>query len=543
MKLVSVSEMKAIETQADAGGLTYAQMMENAGRSLAELINDLRADNDLEEVIGLVGPGNNGGDTLVALAHLARVGWRARAYCVKRKTRNDPLIERLLKNGGEVLCSEDDDESISLGAFLGSADILLDGLLGTGIKLPLKPDMAGVLCGARNALDAMDEPPLIVAVDCPSGVDCDSGAVADECLAADLTVTMAAVKQGLLRMPAFELVGELELVDIGLPEDLPEWKRITRIVPDYEWVAERLLWRSPESHKGTFGTALIAAGSVNYTGAAYLSALAAYRVGAGLVTLGVPAPLHAALAGQLPEVTWLLLPHEVGVISRIAADVMMNNLQRATALLVGPGLGVEETTGEFVEKLLGEPFSTKKNTIHMGFTQDAVSREAGQSKKMPPLIVDADGLKLLAQIHDWHKKLPPQTVLTPHPGEMSVLTGCSKDEIQKYREAIAAKYAKEWGHVVVLKGAFTVVAAPDGRIALLPFATAALARAGTGDVLAGLIVGLRAQGVEAFEAAAAGAWIHAQAGLIALEEVGSAASVLAGDVLDCVSDVMSELQV
>ena len=212
--------------------------------------------------------------------------------------------------------------------------------------------------------------------------------------------------------------------------------------------------------------------------------------------------------------------------------MIMKNIQRASALLVGPGLGMEETTGEFVEKLLGEQFSSKKNTVHMGFTHDAVKTEAGQSEKMPPLVVDADGLKLLAQIPDWHKKLPPVTVLTPHPGEMSILAGCTKDEIQKDREGVAAKYAKEWGHVVALKGAFTVIAAPDGRIAVLPFATAALARAGTGDVLAGLIVGLRAQGVEAFEAAAAGAWIHAQAGLTALEEVGSAASVVAGDVLE-----------
>jgi NAD(P)H-hydrate epimerase len=178
---------------------------------------------------------------------------------------------------------------------------------------------------------------------------------------------------------------------------------------------------------------------------------------------------------------------------------------------------MEETTKDFLAKLL--------------------------EAKLPPLVVDADGLKLLAQIPDWHKKLPASAVLTPHPGEMSVLTGLSKDEIQSDREAIAAKYAKQWGHVVVLKGAFTVVAAPDGRIAVLPFASSALARAGTGDVLAGLIVGLRAQGVEAFESAVAGAWIHARAGLSALSEVGSAASVLAGDVLDYVNDVMGELQV
>lgn len=158
------------------------------------------------------------------------------------------------------------------------------------------------------------------------------------------------------------------------------------------------------------------------------------------------------------------------------------------------------------------------------------------------MVIDADGLKLLAQIKDWQKKIPAPAVLTPHPGEMAVLTELSKDEIQETRLEIAGKYAKEWGHVVVLKGAFTVVASPDGRTTVIPVASPALARAGTGDVLAGLIVGLRAQGVDAYEAAVAGAWIHAQAGLYAADDLGTTASVLAGDVLDSVSDVMSDLE-
>ena len=517
MKLVSVSEMKAIEAQADASGLTYAQMMENAGRGLADIVDDLGADNNWRRVVGLVGPGNNGGDTLVALAHLAREGWLAKAYCVKRITKDDELAERLVAAGGEILLAEQDDEFDSLDTLLEETDILLDGLLGTGIKLPLKPDIANLLFAVQGILDSLEEPPFVIAVDCPSGVDCDTGQAADETVAAHLTVTMAAVKQGLLRLPAFERVGDIEVVDIGLPDDLPAWTKITRTVPDPGRVAAILPPRPADAHKGTFGAALIVAGSVSYTGAAYLSAKAAYRIGAGLVTLALPEPLYPALAGHLPEVTWIPLPHENGFIARAGALTVAQNLIRATALLVGPGFGLEETTKDFLAKLL--------------------------ETKLPPLVVDADALKLLAQIPDWQAKLPAPAVLTPHPGEMSVLTGLSKDEIQSDREAIAGKFAKQWGHVVVLKGAFTVIAAPDGRIAVLPFASAALARAGTGDVLAGLIVGLRAQGVEAFEAAVAGAWIHARAGLTSLEVVGSAASVLAGDILDCVSDVMAELQV
>ncbi|MBV6396402.1 MAG: Bifunctional NAD(P)H-hydrate repair enzyme Nnr [Anaerolineales bacterium] len=289
----------------------------------------------------------------------------------------------------------------------------------------------------------------------------------------------------------------------------------SRLTPDPNWIASLLPPRPPDSHKGTFGTALIAAGSIPYTGAPYLSAKAAYRIGAGLVTLAIPAPLHPALAGQLPEATWIPLPHENGFIERAAAIPLAQNLARATALLIGPGLGTKETTKDFLAKLL--------------------------QTKLPPLIIDADGLNLLAQIPDWHKQLPLDTILTPHPGEMSTLTGLPKDKIQNDRETIALKYAQAWNCILVLKGAFTVTASPDGNIALNPFASAALARAGTGDVLAGIIVGLRAQGMRAFPSAAAGAWIHARAALSALQQIGSAASILASDLLDHIPSVIAKL--
>jgi NAD(P)H-hydrate epimerase len=260
---------------------------------------------------------------------------------------------------------------------------------------------------------------------------------------------------------------------------------------------------------------LIVAGSVSYTGAAFLSGKAAYRAGAGLVTMAVPEPLHAALAGQFPEATWIVLPHESGFISSKAVDVLKKNLGRASSLLIGPGFGVEDTTREFIETILPE--------IKL------------------PVIIDADGLKLLSDIKDWHRNIPAPAVLTPHPGEMSVMTGLSKDEIQNNRQEIALKYAQKWGHVLILKGAFTVIASPDGRMTVIPVASPALARAGTGDVLAGLIVGLRAQGLDAYEAAVTGAWVHAQAGLEAGSILGGSVSVLAGDVLEAVPDVLAEL--
>jgi NAD(P)H-hydrate epimerase len=538
MKLVTVSQMQAIEKEADAGGLSYERMMENAGQGLADIMLDLYAGETEMEVIGLVGPGNNGGDTLVALSALAAEGWRARAYLVKRK--KDDLVKRFLEAGGEVLSKENPFEQLAQA--IETADVFLDGVLGTGVQLPLKKDVAELLSEVNDVLDGLSESPLIIAVDCPSGVHTDTGEVADETIPADLTVTMAAVKQGMLKLPAFEYVGELKVVDIGLPADLSAFAGLRTEVADEESVSELLPERPLESHKGTFGTALIAAGSVNYTGAVVLAGEAAYRAGAGLVTLAVPAPVHVALAGRFPEATWVLLPHEMGVISGNASEVFAKNLERASAVLIGPGFGLEDTTKDFIENLLKGKVSSKRVTAGIGFVHQKSEKSEATNSPLPPMVFDADGLKLLARIEDWQKFLSAPAILTPHPGEMAVLTGVSTDEIQADRLGIASKYAQEWGHVVVLKGAFTVVAAPDGRTTVIPVASPALARAGTGDVLAGLIVGLRAQGVEAFDAAVAGAWIHAQAGLYAADDLGTATSVLAGDVLDSVSDVLSDLE-
>lgn len=542
MKMVSVSEMRAIEEEAEANGLTNAAMMENAGYNLYREVLQLSYAKDDEEeiqVLGLVGPGNNGGDTLVALAHLAEKGWKARAYLIKRKTGGDPLVKRLEEADGEICLAERDTDFMQLATFIETADVVLDGVLGTGFKLPMKVDIAKVLGAAKSSIAALDWPPLVVAVDCPSGVDCDNGTVAGESIPADATITMAAVKKGLLKLPAYEIVGELRVVEIGPLSELKSWQGTDNEVIDDTLAASLLPGRPSDAHKGTFGTALIAAGSVNYTGAALLAAKSAYRIGTGLVTLAVASPLHMTLAGHLPEATWLLLPHEMGVIAAEAADVLIANLDHATSLLIGPGLGVEDTTKEFISNIF---YKTATRPAHgrMGFIQSVSNKDAEtKASVIPSLVVDADGLKLLAKLNDWPKLLPDLTILTPHPGEMSILTGSSVDEIQQDRLEFARKYARQWGHVIVLKGAFTVVASPDGCTTTIPVATPALARAGTGDVLAGIIVGLRAQGMEAYDAARLGAWVHAQAGLIAAQIQGTTIAVVAGDVLDAIPDVLA----
>ena len=544
MKYISVKEMRNIDTQTDAvGGVSFAQLMENAGRGIAELILDLPVDPDSENnILALVGPGNNGGDALVTLELLVAEGWKVSAYIFQRKSKGDPLLKRVEKAGGNIVFAEKDKEYSELNTLVENSSVLLDGLLGTGIKLPLREGAADLLAAAGDALEFVDWKPIVVAIDCPSGVDCDSGNVAPETIPADFTATMAAIKFGLLKLPAFELCGDIAVVDIGVTDKVPDWVAVSNFVVNEDHVAALLPERPLSAHKGTFGTALIAAGSVNYTGAALLAGKAAYRIGAGLVTLAIPSALHGALAGQFPEATWILLPQKMGVVSADAASVLLEDIERATALLIGPGFGVEDTTREFIKQLIEGNSASKKSGGRMGFAYAEEDKQEEVKNELPPMVFDADGLKLLSQIENWPNLLPETAVLTPHPGEMAVMTGLSVDEIQADRLEVARKYAQEWGHVLVLKGAFTVIAAPSGETYTIPVATPALARAGSGDVLAGLIVGLRAQGLEAVEAAVAGAWIHAQAGLSAAEVFGSTASVLAGDILATVPDIIADLE-
>ena len=210
----------------------------------------------------------------------------------------------------------------------------------------------------------------------------------------------------------------------------------------------------------------------------------------------------------------------------------MKNFDKATALLIGCGLGTEEPTFDFIKNLLCDSTKTIKNQDRIGFVQQHPKKNnLEQNYKIPPLVIDADGLKLLAKIPEWPKILPENSILTPHPGEMEILTGVSKEKIQANRLSVAEHFAKEWQQTVVLKGAFTIIANPNGATTIIPVATPALSKAGSGDVLAGMIVGYRAQGMDAYSSAIAGAWYHAKAGLLAAENMGGVTSIIAGDII------------
>jgi ADP-dependent NAD(P)H-hydrate dehydratase / NAD(P)H-hydrate epimerase len=540
IKLVSVNEIRAIEDEANRKGFSYAQMMICAGEALGRIV-DLEL-SPLKErgAIGLVGPGNNGGDTLIALAYLAEKGWKTTAFLTKPRTDADPLIIRYRKAGGLIFSAVDSQKNDTLKRTIKTHAVFLDGLMGTGTRLPLKKDSKDLLSWIKGTLREINPTMQIIAVDCPSGVDCDTGSTAHETIPAHLTVTMAAIKKGLLNFPAYSFVGRLRVVDIGLPVSgtgYDSWLAVNSFVPDASYINTYLPERSLDSHKGTFGTTLISAGCINFPGAAYLAGKAAYLSGTGLVTMAVPATVYSILAGNFPEAIWLPLPEESGYISANAASVLSPHLNRATAVLIGPGFGLQRGSQDYIFRLLSGKLANEIVDDH-----PLVNFKANPTRdELPPIIIDADALKLISQIENWWDILPPDSILTPHPGEMSILTGLTKEVIQQDRIGIAQKYSSLWKQVVVLKGAFTVIANPSGTTAVIPIATPALARAGTGDVLAGLIAGLRAQGVGAFHAAILGAWIHAHAGIKAGISLGNTASVLASDVLNAIPSVISDV--
>ncbi len=555
-KIVTTEQMRAIEQASDQKGHSYADMMELAGRAVAERVKQLLVGIPDPRVAILVGPGNNGGDGLVAGRLLIQElsGATVGAFLLKMRDDTDSVFTAA-RDAGVFMADVENDKPAGyrvLQNLIANADVVIDALFGTSLRLPIRGDASKVLQTVNKALNirqnerptpAFKTPaaitpnyhnggPVIVAVDCPSGLDCDTGEIDKHTVPAHETITLAAAKPGLLTFPGASVVGKLHIGNIGLPERLAEFDDIPITLVDAAEAGARLPERPQNSHKGTFGKAMVVAGSLNYTGAAYLAASAAYHVGAGLVTVGAPQIIVPVLAGMLPEATWILLPHDMGVLNEAAVKVLRKEVEGYRALLIGPGFGREDVTGGFIRELL-RPKEEIKRSRAIGFVpfgkEDTPAEE--DDSHLPPLVIDADALNLLAGMEDWPTLVPSRTILTPHPGEFGRLAGLDTSDVQNNRIALAQEKAAAWNCIVVLKGAFTVIAAPDGRTAVQPFATAALAKAGTGDVLAGAIVGLLAQGLDPFDAALAGTWLHGVAGLRAEDMAGTSASVTAGDVL------------
>ena len=517
MKVLTSAQMRRVEDSCAAAGISPGMLMDNAGRRVAQVVNDLLGGSS-KAVLVLVGPGNNGGDGLVAARYLHELGHKVIVYLAAGRPEKDDNLALVRDRGVKTI--EGTDEALGyLDESLMSSDVVIDAIFGTGKTRPVTGLIADILDKVAE-VKARRPQMKIVAVDLPSGLSADTGAVDKSCLYADYTITLGFPKVGLFNMPGAERVGRLTVADIGIPPSLVDGG-VAELIGE-SWVRSLLPPRPLTGNKGSFGKVMVFAGSANYVGASYLASSGALRVGAGLVTLAISAALQPMLASKSAEITYLPLPEsKSGPAQPDAAALISSSLSGYGVLLIGCGLGKDEEMARTVKSLL-----------------------TGGVRSSLACVIDADALNILSGISDTERvwrRLPADAILTPHPGEMSRLTGMPIDEIQRDRVAVAERMAGRWRKHVVLKGAYTVIAAPDGRVAVSPFANAALASAGTGDALAGAIAGLVAQGLPPFEAAVAGVYIHGRAGEMALRELGDA-GVLAGDIVSRLPVAIKEVK-
>lgn len=507
-KLATTEQMRMFDRLAsDRYGVSSIVLMENAGRLVYDAVLGVLGSVSAKRIVVISGKGNNGGDGFVVARHLRDTGAIVRVYTIgdaaefkgDAKTNYD-----ILMSTGFDITSITTIEDIG---DLSRCDAVIDAIYGTG----LKGDITGLAGDVIDAVNRCGKP--VIAVDVPSGIDADTGGIHSVCVKADVTATFALPKPGLFLYPGAAYTGLVIAGDIGIPHELYADIKIEITTP--EFVTGSLPVRSPDAHKGTFGTVAVIAGSRGMAGAAALASEAVLRVGAGLSILCVPVGLRDIMAIKLTEVMTRGLPETSdGMLSSAAVDDALRICEKASAVVLGCGLGLSEDTIEFVNGIL-------------------------RSSKTS-MVIDADALNCISQQNGNPAKLQDNTVITPHPAEIARLLGTTTAEIQSDRLGAAKNASQQFGCVVVLKGAGTVIANPAGRVYVNTTGNPGMATGGTGDVLAGMIGGLMSQGMPAFDAAVSGVFIHGAAGDIAAKAIGES-GMLAGDLLNAVPAALKEL--
>jgi hydroxyethylthiazole kinase-like uncharacterized protein yjeF len=505
VRVTTAAEMHALDRLAiETYGIPGVVLMENAGAQVVRVLCQEYPDLKARRVAVLCGRGNNGGDGFVIARYLHNMGVLVQVFLVgdPHTIHGDAAVHlQIMGHTGltpEVINTS--AEAQALEARCCQYDLLIDALLGTG----LKAEVSGLFRPVIAAINAAGRP--IVAVDIPSGVNADSGILLGVHVKADLTVTLALPKRGLFLYPGADQVGKLVVVDIGFPAALREEASLRCHLLECHEVAAQFRERAADTHKGSYGHVLVVAGSLGKTGAGALASMAALRTGAGLVTFGVPHSLNAAMEAKLTEVMTLALPEaEEGVLGSAAAKRLIEQAEGMSALVIGPGLGTHPETVYSLYDILHQ--------IHL------------------PTVVDADGINALAanpsNLGDIHAPL----ILTPHPGELARLRHTTTGQIQADRLAAAQEAAQAFRGVVVLKGAYSIIAEPEGMLTINPTGNPGMATAGTGDVLAGMIGALLGQGYEPGLAARLAVYVHGLAGDMAAAALGQR-SMTAGDLLD-----------
>ncbi len=519
MRVCTARQMGVIDAKTIAAGTPGQELMERAGLAMTNLVLEFLENSTevLEQrgrVLVLCGKGNNGGDGLVVARCLCEAGLSVAVMMVADR---DHLSEETRLNydrlpaGVDVLHPAAGHWVGAAGPLLDEADVVVDAIFGTGINPPLRPPFVDLI----NTVNDSGVPS--VALDIPSGVSGDDGRVDPVALAADLTITVGLPKRGLLLAPGRDFTGDIQVVDIGFPEDI-----CLANSSDHHWLSRQnylafLPPRPTQSHKYDFGRVAILAGSRTYGGAAHLAGMGALRSGVGLVKMAVPLELVESTRVGLPEALAVgLATTEAGTIEKVPGAVMEHLLAKQNAVVLGPGLDSDPSTDAWVVDFLA----------HLEL----------------PLIVDADGLGAFSRLDREFKFASSSVILTPHAGELGSLVGLPASEVVARRFELVPELAARWGVVLMLKGSPSLVAAPDGRLFINPTGDDALARGGSGDVLSGLIGGLLAQGLPALESALLGAYVHGLAGTLASEN-SSPRSVLVRETAAAIGPVWGAMEI
>ncbi len=514
MRIVTTAEMREIDRRAvEDYGIPGIVLMENAGTKVVEVIRQqLGGSVKGKAVTVFVGKGNNGGDGLVIARHLFNNGADVRLMTIEdpEKLTGDAAVNLAVwRNLGQKTYPVYQANGVNLvKVSLMTTDLIVDAMYGTGFRGSVSERVGRVI----ELINSCSLP--VVAVDVPSGLEADTGKIGGICVKASATVTFGLPKVGMLLDQGAAACGKLIVADISLPRPLLHNDENKKELLDDELIGRWMPRRSITAHKGDCGRVLVAAGSTGMVGAAILTASACLKSGAGLVTLAVPEDVHNIVSGRVPEVITLPLPAENGILSAEAASVILEKLQQADVLAVGPGLSLNPNIKEVMLRLLPE---------------------AGK-----PMVIDADALNALADNTDILGKLSAPAVLTPHPGEMSRLWGTSTAEVLRQRLDLTVKSAEQWGCTVLLKGAPTLIASPDGELYINPTGNPGMATAGSGDVLTGVIAGLAAQGMPVHRAAAAGAYLHGLAGDKGSKQLG-VYSLTAGDIINYLPESINDV--
>ncbi len=511
MKVATARQMRNIDKRAiDVIGIPGIALMEKAGSGAFEAISRHYGPLRGKKMVVLCGSGNNGGDGFVVARYAVNQGADCDVFLLTSRERVSAdartNLEIMLKLGREIMEVEEDSAGETLKDGLSGAEIVVDAMLGSGLTGEVRgPYLAGI--DAINSSTGR-----VVSIDNPSGIDMDTGALLGTAVRADLTVTFGLPKRGHFLYPGKEFCGRLEVIDIGFPPEVIEEEGIALETLGADEARALLPPRRDDAHKGDFGRLLVLAGSTGYTGAAALASESALRVGTGLVTLGIPESLNAIMEAKLTEVITRPLPEtENGSLGRESLGPVLDLLSGMDAVVIGPGLSMDEETQKLIRELY-------------------VECEL-------PVVLDADGVNAFIGDSDLLAGRSYPTVLTPHPGELGRLIGKTPGDVNARRIDLCLELAATWNLVLLLKGAPTVVSQREGRCFINTTGSSGLATGGTGDVLSGAVGGFLAQGIDPFAAALCGAYYHGLAGDIAAGRMGKR-GMIAGDVMDSLAHAL-----